>query len=429
MSKMFKLLSEANTPTVIGKAWWNEALTLSKGGEARRAVLIGAGVFGAFIFGPPIVGALFSDDGGDPDDIRRERRKALQAQREYGWSFGAADEAWLTGGYAAQSGVDGLLAVAAPKDPRWTPVWVPTLFESLAARPTGSTTPEDMQTAGFKPLRDVIVPALPIDAAIDVAEGSLVKDGLARFEGIAVVVDLAGPDAVVFAAALTDRFDPVFLFDNWPHPRGVVKAHETLAAALQMMPKLQQAKSTRPVPAPPAFILDRTRLAPYTDDASQFDNRSLARLPSLATLQAAGIKHVYYVAPARTPTNPSAPLDSDDVVDDLVAWQAAGIEVRGIEVETADVFGAATTDPARRDRFFAAYSLPSTGPFAAGAPKAAAWRPTPRSTQYAQHQAPQGFGEVPVVVRAASGIVLGAALYRNGSWNRAPVSSTYYGGG
>ena len=37
-----------------------------------------------------------------------------------------------------------------------------------------------------------------------------------------VVVDLAGPEAVAFAAGAASAFDPVFAFDNWPHPRGVV---------------------------------------------------------------------------------------------------------------------------------------------------------------------------------------------------------------
>jgi hypothetical protein len=39
---------------------------------------------------------------------------------------------------------------------------------------------------------------------------------------------------------------------------------------------------------------------------------------------------------------------------------------------------------------------------------------------------PSGFGTVPVVVAIATGVILGAKLFRNGSWNRA---SSWGGGG
>jgi hypothetical protein len=232
---------------------------------------------------------------------------------------------------------------------------------------------------------------------------------------------------------LASRFDPVFLFDNWPHPRGVVPCHLTLAAALANASELGRHKGTRIVDAPPVFVLDRQRLAPYTDDASQFDNRSLARLPTSEMLKAAHIAHVYYVAPPG-----SQPIDSDDVVDDLVAWQAAGIEVRAVDVNDY-----ASLDEATCAATFARdYGLPLPPPIegtpALRAPAPASlWRPKPRSTPYSMatpsptvlHARPSGFGSVPVVISAASGVLLGAALYRNGSWNRVPTSSTYYGGG
>jgi len=46
-----------------------------------------------------------------------------------------------------------------------------------------------------------------------------------------VIVDLPGPEAMAFAAGMAELFDPCFTFENWPHPRGVVPAHLTLAAA------------------------------------------------------------------------------------------------------------------------------------------------------------------------------------------------------
>ena len=47
------------------------------------------------------------------------------------------------------------------------------------------------------------------------------REGACRTD-VALVLDLPGPEAVAVAAALAPCFDPVFVFDNWPHPLGVV---------------------------------------------------------------------------------------------------------------------------------------------------------------------------------------------------------------
>jgi hypothetical protein len=54
----------------------------------------------------------------------------------------------------------------------------------------------------------------------------------------------------------------------------------------------------------------------------------------------------------------------------------------------------------------------------------AAYVPTPRPTPFSGG-VPAGFGMVPVVVSIATGAILGAKLFRNGSWNR---SSGGWGG-
>ncbi len=442
MSPSFQLLAESNTPTVIGKAWWNEALKQSKPiSEGRRTMLTVGGVLGAILILPPVCAIAMSDD--DDDSHRRERRNALLAQQQYGWSFGATDEVPALAGLGATpstAALDALTPTMAPKNPRWTPAWVPTLFQSLSAKPAAGNVAEDVRVSGFKPLRDVVRASLPASATTMRQEGEFLARVLNDVMGVAVVVDLPGPDAIVYALGLADRFDPVFLFDNWPHPRGVVKAHETLAAALALEPEFATAKARRPVEGPPVLVLDRTRLAPYTDDASQFDNRSLARLPPVEMLKSAGIRRVFYVAPGA-----ASPIDMDDVVDDLSSWQTAGIEVRAVIVgDGPHTLSTATSGPPiTRDATFARdYGLPApTGqqpdPSTTIHP-GAAWQPAPRASSFSNgavaatgpvHPHPKGFGEVPVVVDVASGALLGAVLYRSGSWNRAPVSSSYYGGG
>ncbi len=424
---MFQLLQDANTPTVIGKAWWNEALKLSQTGDGRRVVLGAAAFIGAIMVVPPVCGLVMAGSDDDDDGTRQERRAALKAQQEFGWSFGATNEVNSLGtglgptSSSSPADIDRLMSILQPKNPRWQPLWNPTLFQSLTARPTSTMVPEDVRDSGFRPLRDVVQPSLPPTSMSTSNEGFFLLSAIKDLLGAGIVVDLAGPDATAYACAVADRFDPVFLFDNWPHPRGVVKAHETLAAALALAPEFERKKQARPVEAPPCFVLDRTRLAPYTDDASQFDNRSLARLPSADKLLAAGVKNVFYVAPN------VSPVDMDDVVDDLVAWKAAGVTVRAVVVDSH----ADPVTPSRIGTFLAAHGLPvPKDAIATNLPVAGAtYTPTPRSTPFAAHQHPTGFGEVPVVVSVGTGVLLGAVLYRNGSWNRAPVSSSYFGGG
>src|SRR5271170_5569626 len=75
--------------------------------------------------------------------------------------------------------------------------------------------------------------------------------------GAMVVVDLPGPEAVAFAAGAASAFDPVFALDNWPHPRGVVPAHQTLAAAAYCQPLFARRASGSAAPRWPLLVLDR----------------------------------------------------------------------------------------------------------------------------------------------------------------------------
>ena len=435
MSQNFQLLAESDQPTVIGKAWWNEALKLTASGSGRRTLIGVAAAIGGLMLVPPVCGAVIAATSGGNDTHRRERRDALKAQQEFGWSFGAADQvpAMVIPGPPLTAEMDRLTETLAPKNPRWRPAYVPTLFQSLSATPTSTKITEDAAGTGIRPLRDVIHPMFPSTAIALNSQAQRVGKCIENVAGAAVVVDLPGPDAVVFAQALSTRFDPVFLFDNWPHPRGVVPAHLTLAAALASTSELSRHKATRIAEAPPVFVLDRNRLAPYTDDANQFDNRSLARLPSVEMLKAAGISRIYYVAPPG-----AVPTDSDDVVDDLVAWAAQGIEVRAVDYASYITLDEATSVATFARDYGLPLPPPSQGTPALRAPNpASTWRPSPRSSSFSAgtpvavptHARPTGFGEVPVVVHVATGALLGAALYRNGSWNRVATTSTYYGGG
>ena len=69
------------------------------------------------------------------------------------------------------------------------------------------------------------------------------------------------------------------------------------------------------------------------DDATEFDNRYVAKLPpSAAALSALDVSHVLYVVPTST----DATRELDDVNDELVLYNTAGIDVRSVSL---DMFG------------------------------------------------------------------------------------------
>jgi hypothetical protein len=430
LTSKFRLLSEADTPTVVGKAWWNEALKLSKLGDKRRLVVGAIGAYVGLQVLIPVGIALGTGAADDDDGTRTERRRAIELQRRQGWSFGVADEAaslsFVEKTGSADPAANARLATdLAPRNPALAPLYVPTLFQALGSRPASDAVPTEDASTGFVALESVLPP-------IETGGMRAARAAAARFRALvgpptsdlAVVVDLPGPAAVAFAAALADVFEPVFLFDNWPHPRGVVPAHLTLAAAVAERPRLVAAANTRPASSPAMFVVDRARLTPYVDAEDRFDNRWAARLPTADQLRALGVARVLYVIPSD-----AAPVDADDVVDDLVAWAGHGIDVRAVRV--AD-FDDVTGDAALHDAFVARYgpagatrSIPPTA--------TSTWRPHARPTAFWSlggagpvPAVPPEFGQVPVVVDFNTGALRGAAMYRSGSWNR---TTSYFGGG
>jgi hypothetical protein len=247
---------------------------------------------------------------------------SLETQQQDGWSVGdegqplafpGAQPVDISGGVGWREALSSLAPRLAPTEPRWSPYYVPTLFQSLEAPRSAD-------------LRAAISPIFTSEMAVASRRGEamlslFLDNGICRSD-VAVVLDVAGPEAVALAAALAPCFDPVFVLDNWPHPNGVVPAHLTLGAALYFLPSFDRARPTRSASAAPLFVLDRQRLAAYTDDAGLFDNRYFAGLPSREALQAAGIRQLLYVTPDEVS------MDADDLNGDLVALDTGGIDVK-----------------------------------------------------------------------------------------------------
>jgi hypothetical protein len=445
----FTKQESVDKPGIIGARWWQESIATQ---VPRRQAMVGllalGGVLGAMAAIGTCAAVVSSGSSSSGPEVNFEPKGALDMQKEFGWSFGATDEPLVFDGKSTQPFDRAALArmpdELAPGEARYAPFFVPTLFQSPTALPK-STPPADTSTTSFTPLKDALVPIATSSMETAFKQGQalaslLDKDPRAR--DVAVVVDLPGPEAVAFAAGASDVLDPIFLFDNWPHPRGVVPAHLTLAAAAYYQPLFAKTRRSRAKGARPMFVLDRKRLSTYTDDASQFDNRHTARMPSAASLAGLGVKNVLYVAP-----NAVDRQELDDLADDFLGYVTRAMILR---VVPATAFDMGPTEPQvpgvaagttwqgpyfyggsqkAHPTFWTHWSAPASG---LSTNELQQYTPTPRTTPFSSgtpafgtsRPRPPGFGMVPVAIAVGTGVILGAKLSRSGSWNRTSSTSS-----
>jgi hypothetical protein len=295
--------------------WWREARTYALDSRYRLTLLRRFSFLG---LGLGTVGcaetAWMSSARGDPSAAWTEESEAEDAGRDLlrPWHFpGSVDtDARRSGRWQAM--LPNLESHLAPVQEVLWPFYRPTLFQTLAPG-------QDTE------LRGVITPIYTSDMCRAYERGHRLLSILARkgpAADTAVVIDAPGPEAVAVAAALAASFDPVFVFDNWPHKRGVVPSHLTLAAALYFAPLLEEIKAAPSARRPPVFILDSNRLSPYFEAAADFDNRYTVAMPQAEEFRQLGIRHLLYV------TGPVRPTELDDLNDDFVTLADHGIDIK-----------------------------------------------------------------------------------------------------
>jgi hypothetical protein len=322
---------------LVGARWWNESITAFSGSQLfGRREAISKGLLQLLVGGAMAAsfGAVaWCNRRDDDDDGQLVNYDALDLQRRDGWNVGHVGQSLRFSGAVTTDAENGaewknrlgdLLTALLPRDGRLLPFATTTLFQAIAVpannslrasmQPVHTPAMEEAFLRG-KALREVLTTNAPTD--------------------VALVLDLPGPESVAVAAALASTLVPVFQFDNWPHPLGVVPSHLTLGACLYYLPLFDKAVGARPSGAMPVFVLDANRLAPYRDNANQFDNRYVAPLPSSASLLALGIKRLLYVRPSAATLT-----ELDDLNADFVAFEKAGIDVRAVglnDFQRADI--------------------------------------------------------------------------------------------
>jgi hypothetical protein len=433
---------------LVGARWWQESLRLRPDPVGRRHALKALVLVGGSAAAFGLIAALSRSDDDADVDVSMD---SLELQKREGWNVGqqgplrfpSSAELDADGSRAWVDALTALAAEMAPQQAALAPFYVPTLFQSLGAPSSGS-------------LRAAIRPVPPAPGSADVARGEAILSLFAAVQmptDTAVILDLDGPSSVAVAAGMARGFDPVFTFDNWPHPLGVVPSHLTLGAVLYHRPVFLKNQRERKGQAPPVFVLDRRRLAHYTDQDSQFDNRYVAKLPTVENLRSLGVRHVLYVPPARTDLR-----ELDDLNDDFVAFADASVDVKIMPLTDLDraAPGAVAAAPvgAPASHYYGGYphthllfwnsygwhtpralpqrSLPAPARPPPNVSSGATYRPALRPTIFSARrtgggpgvgkQKPSGFGVVSVRASRSTGRITGVRTGRSGSFGRAGSS-------
>ncbi len=261
--------------------------------------------------------ALYQLAGDDEPEVAED---SLELQKKEGWNIGSTGKALVFP--AAVSPTDSvgkawsafdpnyLISIYQPRDAKWQPFFSPTLLQSLS------------QVSLNKEIK--LIRTGEMIEAYQRAEGlrSLLASGKNTNQTL-IISDLPGPASIAVGAAMADVATLVPVFDNWPHPLGVVRSHETLSAMGYYANEIEEKRKKLPENAPALLLLDSNRLSPYSDQDNQFDNRYLAKLPPAEQLKQRGILQVIYLAKDQTQA-----AELDDINEDFVEWQKNGINVR-----------------------------------------------------------------------------------------------------
>jgi hypothetical protein len=294
----------------------------SKSGMTRREATAHLASLAAMAGVTLGVGVTLTSCGND--DVETES-DTLEVQKKQGWNVGH-DDAKVDFQYSQDTDSVGktdwqlltksdALMKAWQPSAKWQPYYVPTLIQSLSQ----------------ESLRKQIKPVYSPSAKEAYSRGLGMRELLKTSKDISttlLVVDIPGADAVAFAAAIADIAQPVITFDNYPHPFGVVPSHLTLGSLVYFANEITEKAAKRKADAPAVLVLDSSRLNPYVDDETKFDNRYTAKMPTAENLASLGIKSILYATPSE-----SQRTELDDLNDDFATYQEKQIAVNMLPLD------------------------------------------------------------------------------------------------
>ncbi len=429
-------------------SWFTSHLT-------RRS--LGKGVAWTAVLGAAGLSVYQLASGGD-NEVNLD---SIELQQKSGWNVGSDTKPLAFDGLVPTDSRNqvfvpqddaALLATYQPQSTTWQPFFVPTLIQSLKQ----PSLAQQMRPVNSQGMRDTYERATGLREVLSQAQNK--KNTL-------IIADLPGPESVALGAALADTADLVPGFDNWPHPLGVVKAHETLGAMLYYASEVKEKRAQLKDDAPALLLLDNRRLAAYQDEETQFDNRYLAKVPPPDQLKQRGITNVMYVV-----RDANQKDELDDLNEDFVGWQQQGIGVQLLrlsdfqpydeQVEKKNADGTTTRATERHHYYYGNpyshwwfYSHYAYSPYAspsyyrgggyapmprntAAPPNPVNYRPATRPTMFSGTRVggsasgvgrskPTGFGRTSVRV-SSSGQVTGTRSGRSGSYGRS--GGSWFGG-
>jgi len=387
--------------------------------------------------------------GGGDKEIDED---SFALQKKEGWNVGSTDKflnfegSSLTdsrGKYLSGYDPNYLISVYQPRDPKWQPFFVTTLIQSLSQQSLSG----QMKPVFTGQMRETYERAEALRNLISQAPNP---------SQTMIISDLPGPQSVALGAAMADTAQVVPVFDNWPHPLGVVRSHETLGAMAYYAGEIDEKRSKLKEHAPAILLLDSNRLTSYTDQDTQFDNRYLAKLPPADQLKQRGVQQVIYLV-----KDESQKEELDDINDDLVEWQKQGINVRmlrlsefkPVEEPTQTTVAGTTTTTVQRHYYYGGYpwgswwfynhygygypreviiyrdgrNVPIPRPTTRPTFEPPTYRPTSRPTVFSSSRVggaagvgktrPSGFGRTSVRM-SSEGRVTGTRSGRSGSYGR-----------
>lgn len=445
----FKKDQALDEPELVAAGWWQQA-DASRGPDlSRRGALLG-------LAGLTAAATLGTNTACSTPDPGPSAKGSLDLQKKHGWDFGATKPLSMQGQPVPKATFDTLAAKLTPTGKAHRPFARNVLFDAVRLDTKASTKLADT-------IRPIHTPSME--------NAEMAGRGLSTlFEGApagkAVMVDLPGPEAVAFAAGLANRFDPVFTFENWPHPTGTVPSHLTLAAAIDRLPTFESMTAARPATAPPAFVLDSNRLNAFK--TTEFDNRYVVAMPSADALKKMGIKEILLVRPKASDQELDdqnatltewlkgginvqlVPLDSFEPVpegkdpldygpaeegvhenDSAVAMptKAEPVEIAGSELDTSDTY--TSTHRHRTHHHYAGYGAHflfwshysfGRSRYRARAPSSSfrttTYKPRARATKFGRTARPTGFGQSAVQSKGGKPTLSKSQSKSSGSWGR-----------